>query len=1086
MSYSELRRIVTSLPVHDRLQCASEFLANFPGEEILLVSSTRMAADEFVRQACITSKGVFGVHRFTLPQFAFTLAEERLAQTGKSILSGVAMDALAARAVHECRSSGQLTWFDPVATTPGFFRALASTISELRLNNMDPGKVRGVLPSGPDLANLLDQFDRSLKDTDVADLATAYRTVTAVIGETEFRFRGRPLLLLDIVPTSYLEQETIRALSHAASAVLATAHQRDQSSIQVLEQALGVEAQPLPVKTTANALDRLRTNVFERTAPAGEIDSTVEFLSATDESRECAEIARSILALAQSGIPFDRMAIALRNPEAYQPLVEDSLRRANVPGFFTLGSRRPNPAGRSLLALLACASEGLSASRFSEYLSLGQVPNVDESGKPAPRPPQWVPVQGELFPEIPVPEIAEPVEENADDDDDSPVISGSLRAPYQWEKLLVDAAVIGGHDRWIRRLEGLKNELKKQISEVETEEESKRQALERRFARLNDLQRFALPLIRFLDELPDNAIWNDWLDALEKLTAMAIRRPEFVLAVLAELRPMSTLGPVTLDEVREVLTHRLTFLRTDSPERRYGKVLVATTAELAGLSFDVVFLPGLAEDIFPKKAFEDPLLLDDARRQIDPWLATQNSRTGRERLLLHIAAGAARSRLWISYPRMNLGQGRSRSPSFYALDILRAMTGKVPNLRELQQRSTGQTQAHIGWPAPNDPGTAIDDAEYDLAVISGLLRIPAEQAKGRARYLLTASPILGRSLRTRAGRWRRRWTEGDGIVATDASVIDVLAPHRLTARPYSATALQQFAACPYRFLLYAIHRIQPRDEAVAIERIDALTRGSLIHTAQYRLLSELRGLNLLPIQAENLSQVVSVADRVFDEVVNTYREECAPAIPRIWESQIEDIRWDLRGWLKEMCQPVDRAWTPRWFELSFGLPMARDKDPGSSDEPVLLPDGTRVRGAIDMVEERDGTIRITDHKTGKALAQPPGLTGHGEILQPILYAQAAEAILGKPAESARLFFCTDRGGYRSVEIPINEQSRQSLSNVTALIDRSIAEGFLPAAPAGGACSYCDYRLVCGPYEEARIRSKSPDRLALLTELRELP
>jgi RecB family exonuclease len=1084
-----VRRLVTSLSVQDRLRCASEFLASFSGEEILLISSTRTAADEFVRQLSAQRSGVFGVHRFTLPQLGFTLAAERLAQAGKSILAGVAMDALAARSVHACRTAGQLSWFEPVAATPGFFRALASTISELRLNDIDPGTVRTAGPSGQDLANLLDHFDRNLQEGEVADLAAAYKTSTAVIGEPDFRFRGRPLLLLDIVPASFLEQELIRALGQAASAVLATAHQRDQSSVHVLQDALGTTAEHVPSVQTERALDRLLANIFETSAPAGELDSSVDFLSATDESRECAEIARSILSLAQSGIPFDRMAIVLRNAESYQPLVEDALRRAGIPGFFTLGSRRPNAAGRALLALLACASEGLSASRFSEYLSLGQAPDVDETGKPAPKAPQWIPVQGVLFPEIQPPEITETPDEAAGDDK-SPVISGSLQTPYQWEKLLVDAAVIGGRDRWVRRLDGLNNELRKQIGEVQAEDESTRRHLERQLERLANLRNFALPVIEFLAGLPELAAWKEWLDALEKLAVMAVRRPEFVLAVLDELRPMSGLGPVRIDEVREVLAHRLTFLRTESSERRYGKVFVATTAELAGLSFDVVFLPGLAEDIFPKKAFEDPLLLDDARRSIGPWLRTQGARIGQERLLLHIAASAARSKLWISYPRMDLGQGRPRSPSFYALDVLRAMTGKVPALGELQQRSTAQTQSQIGWPAPRDAGAAIDDAEYDLAVISGLLHFSREDARGRARYLLTANPSLGRSLRSRAGRWRRRWTEGDGIIALDASnganVIEVLAEHRPAARPYSATALQQFAACPYRFALYAIHRIQPRVESVAIERIDALTRGSLIHATQFRLLSELRELKLLPVDAENLSRVVLIADRVFDEIAESYREELAPAIPRIWESQIEDIRWDIRGWLREMSQPANAAWTPKWFELSFGLTVAREKDPESRDAPVELAGGVRVRGAIDMVEEKAGTIRITDHKTGKAPAQPPGLTGHGEILQPVLYAQAAEALLGKPAESARLFFCTERGGYQSFEVPINDESRQSLSKVITLIDRSILEGFLPAAPREGACTYCDYRLICGPYEESRIRRKAADRLALLDELRETP
>src|SRR5262249_40167092 len=146
----------------------------------------------------------------------------------------------------------------------------------------------------------------------------------------------------------------------------------------------------------SNALSRLRDNVFSTSAPEkNELDTTLEFRSATDESRECVEIARACLFTAELGVPFDAMALLLRNPEPYQPLVEDALRRAGVPAFFSRGSRRPNPAGRALLALLACASEGLTASRFSEYLSLGQVPQPDPNEQR--RDPKWVPVQGELF-----------------------------------------------------------------------------------------------------------------------------------------------------------------------------------------------------------------------------------------------------------------------------------------------------------------------------------------------------------------------------------------------------------------------------------------------------------------------------------------------------------------------------------------------------------------------------------------------------------------------------------------------------------------------------------------------------------------
>jgi len=627
----------------------------------------------------------------------------------------------------------------------------------------------------------------------------------------------------------------------------------------------------------------------------------------------------------------------------------------------------------------------------------------------------------------------------------------------------------------------------KQIAELKGEDEGRLNRLERQRLRLNDLQQFALPIIERLDRLPQTGTWGEWLEALEQLATHALRHPDVVLGTLAELRPMAEIGSVTLDEIREVLTHRLTFLRTEPTERRYGRVFVATIGEAAGMSFDTVFLPGLGEDIFPNRAFEDPLLLDEHRKNISSALATQDARFDDERLLLHIAAGVAERTLSISYPRMNLAQGRARGPSFYALEVMRAITGRVPDLQELQRTAGESSFSQAGWPSPRDPAVAVDDAEYDLALVSRLLRPPFGDAHGRGRYLVTANACLARSLRSRSGRWRRRWTEGDGIVDPGLETLAALAAHRPRSRPYSATALQHFSACPYRFLLSAIHRLQPRDEMSALEKLDALTRGSLFHAIQFHLLSELRLRELLPITTTSLHQVLEIADVVIDNVSANYREELAPAIPRIWESEVEDIRWDVRGWLREMTQPESAsAWKPKWFELSFGMRSDRESDPASHPEPVHLPGDLHLRGSIDMIEERDGKLRVTDHKTGKAPMIPPVLTGRGEVLQPILYAQTAEAMLGKTVEAARLFYCTERGGYRSIELSIDSDSRSALENIVRTIDESLATGFIPAAPREGACTWCDYAIVCGPYEEMRTKRKPKDRLIPLTQLRKIP
>ena len=91
----------------------------------------------------------------------------------------------------------------------------------------------------------------------------------------------------------------------------------------------------------------------------------LSFFSAPGEGREAVEIARRILREARAGVRFDEMAVLVRSPQHYVGLIEHALRRAKVPAWFSRGTRRPLTAGRAFLALLACAAEQLSASRFA-------------------------------------------------------------------------------------------------------------------------------------------------------------------------------------------------------------------------------------------------------------------------------------------------------------------------------------------------------------------------------------------------------------------------------------------------------------------------------------------------------------------------------------------------------------------------------------------------------------------------------------------------------------------------------------------------------------------------------------------------
>jgi ATP-dependent helicase/nuclease subunit B len=118
---------------------------------------------------------------------------------------------------------------------------------------------------------------------------------------------------------------------------------------------------------------------------------------------------------------------------------------------------------------------------------------------------------------------------------------------------------------------------------------------------------------------------------------------------------------------------------------------------------------------------------------------------------------------------------------------------------------------------------------------------------------------------------------------------------------------------------------------------------------------------------------------------------------------------------------------------------------------------------------------------------PPACIGGGSVLQPVLYGVAVENLLGQPAEVGRLFFCTQRGGFTEIDIALTPSTRARFGRALAIMNDWIVAGFLPAAPQKDACGYCDYRAVCGPYEETRVRRwKEPDDLDAVVQIRNMP
>jgi ATP-dependent helicase/nuclease subunit B len=1069
-------RAIRSGSARLRLAAVSEFLHQQPADaEVLLVGASRGAVDDCARAVASTRGVSFGLHRLSVAQLAARLAALDLAARGETPITRLGFDALAARATFEAVHDDKLEYLRAVHATPGFPRALAATLTELRMRRAGENDLRSLDRRGADLAVLLHRVEAWLDQEGMSDRAALFDAAIARLRNTD-DFAGMPIVLLDVSFDSSLSIDLFLTLVRRASSALITIPAGDLRADEALR------AARIPVidehETADTDLTRLQLHLFAD-APPQERSASGEmiWMSAPGEARECVELARCVMQEAGRGVAFDQMAVLLRSPQQYVGLLEHAFDRAGIPAHFDRGTRRPDPAGRAFLALLSSAAEGLSAKRFAEYLSLGQVPVDDRE----PDEDSYIVADDDgLGLVVPDDEAAPRAADTGDADAGPPRIS----APWRWERLLVESSVIGGADRWQRRINGLAGQLRMRIAAL-TEDDPDDARIDRVARDLEDLralQSFALPIIQDMAAWPARGSWGEWIDALEPFARRVLKQPDRVLQALESFRPMDDVGPVSLAEVRDVLADPLASLYDPPSAPRYGQVFVAALDEARGRVFRTVFVPGLAERVFPRVIREDPLLADDLRAEIGE-LTRQDDRAALERLALRLAVGAATERVYVSFPRLDATGGRARVPSFYALELIRAVTGVVPDSTQLQERAAETSGAALAWPAPREAGAAIDDFEHDLSVLRTLM-MEGSSAKGKAQYIVQLNPHLRRSLTSQYQRARATWTSADGLVRSTGDVRAFLDTQRLGARAYSASALQHYAACPYRFLLSAIYRLAPIEEPEPLQRLDPLNRGSFFHRVQADLFRVLAAESLLLPRANNRARVKQLLDDTIDQVAADFADLLAPAIDRVWRDEIGAMRRDLSVWIEQVIQ--DEQWEPWRFEFAFGLAERQGHDEHSLRDPVTIDGRFTLRGSIDLVEKKRGaeSLRVTDYKTSRnRLKNKPLTVGGGAILQPVLYSLAAEAATKMPAESARLWFCTTAGGFSQQVVPITDAARRQGLEVLEIVDRAIELGIFPAAPSDKACSMCDFRRVCGPNEERRTRVKAQELIGDLIVLR---
>lgn len=1125
-------RAFTSKATRTRIELATRLLSRHRTGGALALGPNRACLDELIFEVTREHGATYGVHRKTLGGLATECAALALAAADKAPARPAVLDALARSVAREAFAEGVLAHFGrsassrsgderlaprgdrsgsstAVAQTPGFAIALARTLGELDREDLSQERLATLGPGGRDLGDLLARLRTALEDKKLATRADVTRAAASSFEGSPLA--GLPVAMLDVPLHTNVDRLLAQRILERAREATVIVPTDDERTLRALSE-MGITVEPAAAEDASLELGAFRSRLFavdqDTFEPLRGEDVTLR--AAPTEALEAIEIARIVIEESRRGVAFDEVAVLVPSRETYASHLVSAFGRAGIPVELEAGTRRPHPAGRALLALLACRSERGSGRRLLEYLSTSQMPRtplrVDRAVATSDEDLGRFGADADGRP-------AESLERKEDEEDDE--TGARFRAPplKRWIRTLREIGVFGaGLDGtiagYVRQRVGVaKQELEAAVAAIVREEGEPASATDRarkaeapelprirdEIERLDDLVEGLGPVLEHLDRIPLRGTWGDFIAALRALSAVALRRPELVLSVLDELDPIAKAPQeIDLDEVSTVLSPRFRWLErpgAKADDEGRARVVVTTPGAIRGRARRVVVVAGLAEGLFPARTREDPLLLDEARARVA--LPTAAERTANERLALALAAGAARERLYFTYPRLEVETGRPRVPSVYALEVARATSGRLPGLAELERSARPPSRVLLAWPAPRDPALAIDELERTLAVVRDRLGRSDEDMRGRARFLIESHPLLMRALRA---RWMRhdqpRFTTGDGFVATTPTTRRALESYRLTTRAYAPSALEAYAACPYRFYLRSIARLSPRATVEATDRLDPRIFGDLYHRCQALLGTRLAQLDLDPQDPASAHRVVGEIRDVTRTVAEAARLKLEPILTGVFEDEMARIESDLIGWAEEEIAVGD-GFRPYRSDLAFGLPR-HEHAPESTEEDVRISGGYRLKGAIDSVErDAHGRLRVTDYKTGRVPEERErgfAIIGHGEMLQPLLYALAVEALRGRGVAAdgvvvkSRLLYATRRGGYTAVPVAVASDNVAKARRVLDLIDGAVERGLFFAAPRERACEHCDYRPVCGPNEEMRTRRKEPGATAVEHQL----
>lgn len=496
-----------------------------------------------------------------------------------------------------------------------------------------------------------------------------------------------------------------------------------------------------------------------------------------------------------------------------------------------------------------------------------------------------------------------------------------------------------------------------------------------------------------------------------------------------------------------------------------GRVRVLGAETARTLTAEHVFLLGLGERGFPRLTAPD-LTLDETERQAlrraGLALPTAADSLPGEMHLFHEVVTSARRRLVLSYPAVD-DTGQAMLPSSFLAALLECFE---PNAIPRERRAM-----------------LIEDFDRVRPLAPSEYRVQAalELRDGRLGALprdLEANLVAAERLH-RQRLLTPEFGPYDGSFR-DPAVLGALQQLYGPQKVFSPTALEEYVACPFRFFLGNVLKLQSIDDPR--EEIEVTRRGQAFHRALARMHQELRARGIEQATEEVEPQL---RERLGEAVTEYAARAGSPASKKLWEIEGERLQrlaprygthWRkfVEPWLEPETLP-----RPFAFEVDFGLPTTADKPP--LGPLVIRHEGTEVRVSgridrIDTAELEDGLgFWIIDYKTGRGANFTSTDLEQFRKLQLTLYALAVEQVVlaGQNARPLGLVYWLVGEKGPKVVLPTKQkllwfeetkpwrEVREELQQWVATLAANIRQGVFPLKPRSVDCTQtCDFGQIC--------------------------